>query len=124
MGRHETVHAFGSRSENRGVNVPIKQRLLMGVVGECTESSFSTGVNCSVRLDKVDSGFKLPAVDFREARRNGRILERQIVQAVAGDVLPASNPDAAEVAVAVIDHEWLCRRNCDLIVGFHFGTNN
>jgi len=124
MGRDETVGAFGDSRKSCGMDVPIEKPLFMRVGCECPDCSFSAGVNGSVGFDEVDCGFKLLEWDFGIARRNRRVLKRQIVQAVACRVSPTPNPDAAEGAVAIINHEWLRRRSCDLVVGFHFGSNS
>jgi hypothetical protein len=119
MGRDETVRAFGGSSEHGGMDIPIQEPLFVRIVGECPESGFSAGENSSIGFDEMDCRFELSAKDFRKARCDRRILKWQIVQAVLGYVLPTANPHAAEVTVAIKDHEWLCGGQCDLIGSFH-----
>src|SRR5437899_7492129 len=104
--------------------VPVEEPLLMRIVGECPECGFRAAVDCAVRIDQVDGGFKLLTGDFRKSDRDRGVLERQVIDTNAGDVLPAPNPDAAEMTVAIKDHERLCRRRCDLIGSFHLWTNS
>src|SRR6266850_67934 len=124
MTGNKTVGAFGSSSEYCRMDVPVEEPLFMRMVGERTESGLGPGVNCSIRLDEMNGCLKLLSGNFRKSRSNGCVLERQIVQTVFGCVLPTANPDPAKVAIAVKNHEWLCRRRCNLIGGFHLGTNS
>lgn len=119
MAGDETVGAFGSSNKYWRMDVPVEEPLFMRIVGERTESGLGPGVNCSIRLDEMNGSFKLLAGNLGKSRSNGYVLERQIVQTIFGCVSPTTNPDPAKVAIAVKNHEWLCRRRCNLIGGLH-----
>src|SRR6266850_5939595 len=119
MTGNKTVGAFGSSSEYCRMDVPVEEPLFMRMVGERTESGLGPGVNCSIRLDEMNSCLKLLSGNFRKSRSNGCVLERQIVQTIFGCVLPTANPDPAKVAIAIKHHEGFCRGRCNLIGGFH-----
>src|SRR6266478_2718887 len=106
------------------MDVPVEEPLFMRIVGRCTKSGFGAGANGSIGFDKMDGCFKLIAGDFRKSGCDRGVLEWQIIQTVACNVSPTSNPDAAEVTITVEDHEWLCWRRCDLIGGFHCASNS
>src|SRR5881394_469438 len=109
MSGDEAGSALGIARKSGGMNVPVEKPLFVRIVRERTEGSFSAGVDCAIGFDEVDGCFELLASDFRKSYRDRRVLERQVIDEVAGDVSPAPHPDAAETTVAIKDHEWLCR---------------
>src|SRR6476620_2846536 len=84
----ETVCAFRGSRENGRMGIPVEKPLFVRIAGECPESGFSAGVNCSAWLDEMDSDFQLRERNFGKPLWNGAILEGEIVEAIAGDVLP------------------------------------
>ena len=95
------------------MGVPIEQELLVGIVSQGAEGGFSAAIDGAVSLDELDGRFELLARQFRKAGRDGGILKREIINAVAGGVLPAPNPERAEIAIAVKNHQRPGRRRCD-----------
>ena len=53
-----------------------------------------------------------------------RILGRQIIYGIAGHLLPAANPKAAEPAIAVVNHERFWRRGGNFDTALHGLTLN
>ena len=62
------------------------------------------------------------ARDFRKSCGNLRVLGGQVIDGVAGQLLPARNPTFAKIAIAVKNHERLCRWIGDADGAAHGGT--
>jgi len=83
---------------------------------------FCARKNRAVGFNQLDGGVKLLVWNFRELCGDARVLRRQIIHGNAGHLLPAADPERAEVAVAV-ENQQRFRRWCgDADVAFHVGT--
>jgi hypothetical protein len=124
MPRDEPVTPFrGARKGGRAV-IPVEEPVLLWFVGERTKDGFRAAIDPAIRLNQLDGSFKLAAREFRKLRRHAAILKGEIINVIAGGVLPTANPQRAEVAVAVKDHQWLRGGRCHLKNGFHTETNS
>src|SRR5882672_7494754 len=83
-------------------------------VGQRTKDGFCSTVNSSVRFDDLDGLIEAFARNFRESLGDARMLERQVIDVIARDLPPTSDPIAAEVAIAIEDQKWFRRRRTDL----------
>ena len=63
----------------------------------------------AVCVDELDCLLALFAGQVGKAFCDGRVLEGDVFDAIAGALLPSRNPTAAEIAVAVKDHHGLGR---------------
>ena len=81
----------------------------MGIVRERAEDGLGAAINAAIYLDQLNGGLELAARHFGKTSRHAGVLKRQIIEVIAGGVLPAVNPQLAEIAVAIIDHQRLRR---------------
>src|SRR5439155_13840586 len=98
---------------------PAQRTALFRVVSERAKDCFRPAVNRAVRLDEMDCRFELLPRKFRELLSDTGSLKRKILNGIAGGLLPAADPERAEVAVAVENHQRLRRRRGHMQVAFH-----
>ena len=111
MSRDQAVSEFGNRRESR--NALISPKRPSSSVSKRAKDRPGAAVNASVSLDELDGLIEASARDFREALGDGRILEWEIVNAIARYALPTGDPIAAEVAIAIENQQWFGWRRID-----------
>ena len=95
-----------------------------GFFASAAKNGFRAGINRAVGFNELNGGVKLLVRDFRELRGDAWILRRQIIHGIAGHLLPAADPQRAEIAVAVENQQRFGRRCGDTDVAFHGPTLN
>src|SRR5437016_6767964 len=99
--------------------IPIHQPALVRVMSQGTECSFGPAIYGTIRFQQVNSAFKSLRRQLVKADGEGRILKWKIINRVARGMLPAANPEPAEIAVAVKNHQRLSWRRSHAEIGFH-----
>ena len=122
MARDEVITPFGEPRERRPMLVTVDQPLSVRPVRARAKNCFRSAVNRAVGLDQLHRRFKSRLRNFRKLRRHARILIRNIVDVIARDLLPSTDPPPAKPAVAVVNQQRLRRRRSHLHSGFHGGV--
>ena len=120
----QAVGPFSEVGQRRRFFVTTQRPLPVGIARQRAENGLRTGINQAVGFDELDGSVKLPAGNFGKLRCNVRVLGGQVVHAVAGHLLPAADPQRAEIAVAVKNQQRLGRRRGDADATLHDSTLN
>ena len=94
------------------------------IVGQRAENRVRAGMNQAVGFNELDGGVELFGRNFRELLRDARVLRRKIIHGVTGHLLPAPDPERAEIAITVKNHERFWRRRGNADAAGHDGTLN
>lgn len=122
MSCDELIRAFSNRGNRSGRLIKTQRPSHARVLGQSAEDCFRAAIDRSVRFDQLDGCRKIFARDFRKLCRDLRVLGRQVVNSVSSQLSPTANPYPAKVAIAVKNHEWLCRRIADMDAVVHGRT--
>src|SRR6266404_7449428 len=99
----EAVQEFGDVRDAGNVLVEPEGPTLARRDGQRAEDRFGSRIDMSVRVDKLDCLLALLASQFGKAFSDTCVLERDVLDAIAGALLPTGDPATAEIAVAVED---------------------
>src|SRR4051794_30126114 len=122
MSRHESVKALADPAERLRMLIPFIRPGRFRVLRQGLKGGFSPAHHFSIRQNQVNSLLEARFGNLRETAGYTRILESRVFDTVTGGLLPAFDPQLAEVAVAVENHDGLGRRSSDLDVGLHVLT--
>jgi hypothetical protein len=114
MVRHELVGGVRYRGQNGDARVE-PQRNARSCVSEQAKHSLGASRDATVGLDEVHRERETVELDSREAFGDSRGVGRHVFNAVVGSPAPAGDPEPAECAVAVEDHERAVRRHGDIL---------
>ena len=102
----------------------MQRPLPFGIVGQSAEDRFCARMNGAVGFNESNGGIELSLWNFWKARGNLRVLRGQIIHRVTRNLPPAANPERAEIAVAVENHQRLRWRRGDVKAALHGQTLN
>ena len=83
----------------------------VGIFCANTQCRACATVDCSIRLNEMNGGYKIRLRDFRESRRHVRVLKREKIHQSGAVATPALHPATAKSALAVIDQQRSDGRN-------------
>ncbi len=121
MFRDKAITTFRDRCNAGNVLEKHQWPSQLQVVSQRTKHRLSAATNSPVGFDKLHRLFKLFTRQLRKPCGNLRILEGKVINAFSDDLLPAIDPEAAKLAVAVEDHQRFCWRRGHLC-GRNHGT--
>jgi len=122
--RDQAVGPFSEVGQRRHFFVTTQRPLPVGIVRPRAENGLRTGINQAIGFDEHDGRVKLVAGNFGKLRGDARVLGGQVIHAVAGHLLPAADPQRAEIAVAVKNQQRPGRRRGDADATLHDSTLN
>jgi hypothetical protein len=114
MTRHQVVGAVGYRGHDGDMRVQ-RQRNARSCEREQTKHCLGACRNATVGLDEVNRARETVELESREPFGEARGVGRHVFDTVIGPVTPARDPEPAESAVAVEDHERAVRRHSDIL---------
>src|SRR5258706_3751328 len=99
----KTIETFRQRGDAWNILIQPQRPFSVTGVGKRTKDALRAAVNASVRLNKLDGGFKPFARQLGELFGHPRILRWDKFHPSLRGPLPASHPELAEVAVPIVD---------------------
>jgi hypothetical protein len=102
--RNEPVKAARDRHEPRHLLQQLQHAPWFRCKIEEPKNRIGTARDGSVGLNELNGALKRFSWDFRKLL--GDFLEGAIFHAATGSSMPARNPLAADIAVAIVDQEW------------------
>src|SRR5713101_3011434 len=103
MPGHEAVRPLGDRGNPR--NMLIDPERPPQAASKRPKYRVRSAIDLSVPCHELDGLLESLAGQFGKLFGDARILERQVVHLVAGDLREAADPAAAEVAIPVENHQ-------------------
>ena len=114
MIRHEVVEGVRYRGHDGDVRVR-RQRNARSCIRKQTKHRLGAGRYATVGLDEVNRTRETVELESRETFGDSRGVGRHVFNTVIGSMTPAGDPEPAECAVAVEDHERAVRRHGDIL---------
>src|SRR5678815_3387705 len=111
---NEAIAALRHCREKWPLLIGLPQPLLSRILCTHAEGCLCSAVNAAIGFDQLNGGIELLARYFRKTKRNDGVLNRQVIHAVATDLLPALDPERAEAAIAVVNEQRFGGRRGDL----------
>ena len=120
----KSIGEFRDSGDDRGIFINAQRPSPFWIFRQCAKNRFRAGINRAVRFNQLDCSLKSITWNFRELCCDTGILRWQIIHGITGHLLPAADPQRAEIAVAVENHQRFWRRRGDPDVAFHGSTLN
>jgi hypothetical protein len=119
MPRDEPISRFGRARKQPRPLIPAQGPWTSAGRRQRTEDRFRTRKDRARRVDELHRFIEPLTWDFRETGGDLRILGGKIIDLAAGEALPTSDPEFAEVAIPVVDQERFRRRGRHMGRLFH-----
>ena len=99
--------------------IPIEQPPIMRISGQSPEGCFRSAIDKAIGFDQLNRPLTLFARQLGKFSWQPVILKGQIFDLFTGYVLPATDPQAAKSAIAVIDQQRLGGQRRYAYCGLH-----
>ena len=119
MLRDQAIGKFREGSRARDVPIEPERPAFARRICQRTKDRFRAARYGPIRLDQVDGLFERLSFDFGKVLGDFETLKRGVIYLIAGRMSPANNPAAAEITVAIEQHQWFLRRRLNTNPGGH-----